>query len=65
LATSKDPGLDFFVFDFVVVVISFLTCRSVAEFMDFFSKTVVERTASGTRQSIKEQGNSSFLTLVP
>ena len=24
--------------------------------MDFFSKTVVERTATGTRQSIKEQG---------
>ena len=29
---------------------------SVGEFITFFARTIVERTPSGTRQSIKEQG---------
>ena len=31
---------------------------SIGEFMSFFARTVVERTAPGTRQSVKEQSTS-------
>ena len=39
-----------------------LHCYSVREFMAFTSDILVEKTASGQRQSVKEQGTGSTIT---
>ncbi|KAG0151861.1 hypothetical protein CROQUDRAFT_667569 [Cronartium quercuum f. sp. fusiforme G11] len=44
---------------------SFLQRGSIAEFLNFFSKTVAERTASGQRQSVQENNYTAHAYLRP
>lgn len=45
-----------------VTVLIFLFIFSVGEFMSFTSKILVERTATASRASVKEQGKWNMLT---